>query len=170
MTINQGIRRILFPLFLLTVLGVAITPLTTGAPSPSSGTTDFATYLEPRLAALVESSQKVETMVSGRSRNVVALRAESERIDALVSDIDAYLDAHDVPGWAEPVVSHYRDGAARIETSIEAAWEAMRTFDFSRMSEMILVFSQGTEDLETALRALKDATGDGSSYTDNGVA
>jgi hypothetical protein len=170
MRINQGIRRVLFPLFLLTVLGVAITPLTTGAPSPAPDTSDFSTYMEPRLAALVESAQKVESMVSGRSRNVVALRAESERIDALVSDIDAYLGAHDAPGWAEPVVSHYRDGAARIEMSINAAWEAMRTFDFSKMPEMIPVFSQGTEDLETALRVLKAATEDGSSYTDDGVA
>ncbi len=170
MTITQGIRRVLLPLLLLTTLGVAMVPLTAGRLAPAAATSDFTAFMEPRLAALVESSRKVEAMVSEHSRNVLALRAESERIDAIVEDIDRYLDDHGVPVWAGPLVSQYRDGVARIQTSMDAAYDALRTFDFSKMAEMIPVFSQGTQDLEAALRVLKDATEGGSSYTGTGVA
>lgn len=162
--------RIILPLILLTMLGVALAPLSTR--SPGTGTTDadgFRTFLEPRLAVLLESATRVEGMVSERSRNILALRAESERIESIVSDIDTYLQEHDVPTWGEPVIEHYRNGSELVLRAIDSAYAAIGSFDFSAMPSMIPVFSEGRSEIDLALRALRDHSGAGSSYTGWGV-
>jgi hypothetical protein len=147
---------ILIALVVLTAVGVALAPLT----SPVAGgadTDEFRSFMEPRLVALVDSSTAVNGMVKEKSRNILALRSESSRIETLVSEIDTWLTEHDAPGWADPIVRDYRDGAAKIQSAIDAAYAAIRSFDFSKMASMIPVFDEGTRLLQRALDTLRDS-------------
>jgi hypothetical protein len=147
---------VLVLLMLLTAIGVALAPL--GAPTLSGESSgEFRTFMEPRLAALHDSASAVNDMVAGKSRNILALRSEANRIDALTDEIDTWLADHEVPAWAEPVVRDYRDGVAKVDTAIAAAYEALGSFDFSKMAEMIPVFDAGTELLQRALDTLRGA-------------
>jgi hypothetical protein len=151
-----GMGRVVIPLLLLTMVGVALAPIATGVPSGNiDSDTDFRAFMEPRLAALLDASEKVDEMAGERSRNVLALRAESQRIEALVEDIDAYLARATVPAWAEPVVADYRAGRDLILSAIDTAYEALSSFDFSSMPEMVPLFAKGTDLLENALSVLR---------------
>lgn len=150
---------IMLALLAVTIAGVALAPPTTGVPE---GGEEFRAYLLPRLVALEAASESVDAMVRERSRNVLALRTESERIAALTDDIDAYLAAHDTPAWAEGAVADYRAGRDRLSTAIDAAWDALRSFDFSAMPEMIPIFEEGTALIRSARASLEDSAGSAS--------
>jgi hypothetical protein len=170
MTLATGVRRVLVPLVILTVIGVALTPLATRPPGADNALADdFRTFMEPRLVALIESGHEVESLVTERSRNVLALRAESERIQALIGAIDAYLGHHQVPDWGTPAIDHYRTGVGMMLRAIDEANSALASFDFSAIPAMIPIFSDGVTEVETALRVLLDSAGDRSSYTVIGV-
>lgn len=150
---------ILVTLMVLTAIGVALVPL--GAPAfGDDDTGEFREFMEPRLVALHESAVAVNDMVKEKSRNILALRSESSRIEALVAEIDAWLAENDVPPWGDPVVRDYRDGAGKIQTAIDAAYAAIRSFDFSKMASMIPVFDEGTQLLQRALGTLRDSPAD----------
>jgi hypothetical protein len=156
--ITSASRWVLLPLALLTVIGVALVPLSTGMPAGDSSTvSDFRAFMQPRLTALLASSEKVDSMVNERSRNILALRAESERMTTLVEEIDAYLSVNQVPSWAGPLIEDYRSGSDRVITAIDAANEAIRSFDFSRLTEMVPLFGEGTDLIERALRTLEES-------------
>jgi hypothetical protein len=145
-------------LLVLTTIGVALAPL--GSPAVGDEDTgEFRAFMEPRLVALHESASAVNGMVQEKSRNILALRAESNRIEALTDEIDAWLAEHAVPAWGEPIVRDYREGAARIDTAITAAYEAIGSFDFSKMADMVPVFDAGTNLLQRALDTLRDSAG-----------
>ncbi len=147
---------ILILMLALTAIGVALAPI--GSPALSNDDTgEFREFMEPRLFALHESASAVNGMVTEKSRNILALRSESNRIEALTDEIDAWLADHDVPAWGEPVVRDYRDGTAKIDTAISAAYEAIGSFDFSAMASMIPVFDEGTDLLQRALDTLRDS-------------
>lgn len=166
MNLAAGIRRVVIPLIILTIIGVALAPLSPRTPdSRTAGSDDFTRFMEPRLAALLESSRTVEGMVSERSRNVLALRAEGQRIETIVVEIDTYLESAEIPEWAESLVQQYQDGSAKVLTAIEAAYDAIRRFDFSAIPDMIPVFSEGTSEIDAALRSLRDHEESASSYT-----
>jgi hypothetical protein len=143
-------------LLLLTAIGVALVPLSTGVPAGTTESAEFRAYMYPRLNALLAASEEVNGMVSERSRNVLALRAESERITTLTADIDAWLASADIPAWAEPVVDDYTSGRDLILEAIDEAYAALRSFDFSAMPGMIPRFEQGTELIARALDVLEN--------------
>jgi len=155
---RRATAGILIVLLALTTAGVALVPL--GSPATGNETTgEFRAFMEPRLVALHDSASAVDSMVTEKSRNILALRSESNRIETLVAEIDGWLAEHDVPAWAEPVVRDYHDGAGTIQTAIDAAYEAIRKFDFSKMADMIPVFDEGTRLLQRALDTLRDSAG-----------
>lgn len=149
---------ILIVLMVATAIGVALVPL--GTPNSSDDDTgEFRAFMEPRLAALVDSAVAVDGMVNEKSRNILALRSESNRIEVLVTEIDGWLAEHDAPAWATPIVQDYRDGTDRVQTAITAAYEAIARFDFSKMASMIPVFDEGTQLLQRALDTLRESAG-----------
>ncbi len=156
---------VILALLLLTGAGAALAPLAS-APA-GSGTMDagFVEYMEPRLQVLLESAREVEGMVSERSRNVLALRAESERITALVEQIDRYLAGRDLAPGEQRVADLYRDGADQLQRAIDSAYDALSSFDFSAMPDMIPVFSEGADLIEDALASLRTEATSRSSYT-----
>lgn len=146
---------ILLLLMALTAIGVSLAPL--GVPALGDDDSDeFRAFMEPRLMVLYESASAVNSMVTEKSRNILAIRAESNRIEALTDEIDAWLADHDVPAWAEPIVRDYREGSAKVDTAISAAYEAIGSFDFSQMASMIPVFDEGTDLLQRALDTLRE--------------
>jgi hypothetical protein len=153
-------------LLVITTAGVALVPLATGP----GGTSDpakvsFAEFMEPRLAALLGSSQEVEHLVSGRSRNILALRAKSERIDAIIEQVDGFVEDRQLTSDEQLVVDRYRAGTTQMQTAIAAAYAAISRFEFSGIPAMIPVFSDGVRQIESALDMLRTVNGTGSSYT-----
>ncbi len=149
---------VLILLMVLTAIGVALAPI--GSPALGGDEADeFKEFMEPRLLALYDSASAVNDMVTKKSRNILALRSESNRIEAITEEIDAWLADHDVPAWGEPVVRDYRDGAAMIDTAITAAYDAISSFDFSRMASMIPLFDEGTGLIQRALNTLRGSAG-----------
>jgi hypothetical protein len=156
MSSTRATAGVLILLIMLTMAGVALAPL--GAPALGSDDSDeFRAFMEPRLAVLLDSTVAVNGMVSEKSRNILALRSESNRIEALTDEIDGWLADHDVPAWGEPVVRDYREGATKVDTAISAAYEAIGSFDFSQMASMIPVFDEGTKLLQRAFDTLRGA-------------
>ena len=146
---------VLVLLMVLTAIGVALAPI--GSPAlGGDDSAEFQEFMEPRLLALYDSASAVNGMVTEKSRNILALRSESNRIEAITEEIDTWLKDHQVPAWGEPVVQDYRDGAEMIDTAIAAAYDAISSFDFSRMASMIPVFDAGTDLIQRALDTLRD--------------
>lgn len=170
MTLSRTSASALLALLLLTILGVALAPLATTPGPGSAPDTGFATFMGPRLRALLASAKDVETMVSERSRNVLALRAESERINAVIEQLDGYLDDRELSPWEREVADLYRAGADDIQLAIHTAYAALSSFDFSAIPEMIPIFSAGIDMIEEALTTLETEHDAGSSYTGIGVA
>lgn len=162
-------RRVAQPVILLllvTIVGVALVPLAT----LPGGTTDpanvsFSEFMEPRLVALLGSSREVERMVSTRSRNILALRAESGRIDAIVEQVDDFVEKRELTANQQEVIDRYRAGTIQMQTAIAAAYEAISRFDFTGIPPMIPVFSEGARQIESALDILRTENRTGSSYT-----
>ena len=153
-------------LVVITMVGVAIAPLQTPISSGVSDANDeFAAFMTPRLTALLASAIEVEGMVEGRSRNVLALRAESERIESISSQIDAWLAQRELGNAEQRIADDYEAGIVRIRRAISAAYDAIGSFDFSSMPEMIPIFTEGRAYLESALAPLLTESEPASSYT-----
>lgn len=170
MSIPRPAALTMLALVLVTAAGVALAPLAKVPGAPDAMDSDFVHYMEPRLRVLLASSQEVEGMVTERSRNVLALRAESERINALIEQIDVYLADRQLTREERAVADHYHAGADKVQRAIDAAYTALSSFDFSAMPAMIPVFADGTRQIEDALRTLQTEHEAGSSYTVDSVA
>lgn len=165
MTTYRREALVLLALILLTAASAALSPLATTPAGAGSMDADFVEYMEPRLSILLDSAREVEGMVSERSRNVLALRAESERITTLVDQIDRYLTERALAPAEQHVADLYRDGSDNLQLAIDGALDAMSSFDFSAMPEMIPIFSEGTRLIEHALASLGTEEAASSSYT-----
>ncbi|MDQ4045152.1 MAG: hypothetical protein M3173_06870 [Chloroflexota bacterium] len=152
-------------LLLATAIGVALVPLATVPDSITSMDADFVEYMEPRLSVLLDSARDVEVMVSERSRNLLALRAESRRINALVEQIDTYLAARELSPEEQMVADLYRAGANDMRSAMNSATDALSRFDFSAIPRMIPVFTAGVGLIEDALAMLGTEGAERSSYT-----
>lgn len=171
MTFGARLGRVILPLVLITMVGVALAPLPSGISSPSDpDRLAFREFMEPRLRVLLEAAETVESMVQDRSRNVVALRAEASRIESLVNEIDEYLVNLEIADSMTGVIQQYHLGSELILTSVDGAWSALRSFDFSMLPELIPLFSQGTDHIENAIGMLVELEEAGSSYTESGDA
>ena len=169
MRFGTRLRLIILPLVLITIVGVALAPLPSGISSPSDpDRLAFREFMEPRLLVLLDTAETVESMVQEQSRNVVALRAEAGRIESLVNEIDEYLADLEITTSVAGIIEQYRQGSELILMSIDGAWSALRSFDFSMLPELIPLFSEGTDHLERAIGMLVELDEAGSSYTDSG--
>ena len=161
---------VLLALVLLTAVGVALVPLATTPAGPAALDADFVTFMEPRLQTLLDSAVDVEEMVAGRSRNILALRAESQRISSVVEQIDAYLAERSLTAKERHVAELYREGSSAMLRAVDSAYAAIGSFDFSAMPEMIPVFSTGVDRIEEAVASLRTEERSRSSYTDDSAA
>lgn len=167
---KQGLHRIIrlshlvAILLLVTSLGTALVPLATfnSEVAPSSDT-NFRNVMLPRLTTLADSVDEVETLVSNRSRNVLALQAHATRIETVVLEIDDYLDSPEYDGEHPDVVEHYELGRDAVLGVIGAAQAALRSFEFDSISELVPRFADGAELLREAVALLENAEPVGSS-------
>lgn len=169
----HGYQRfsLLILLFLLTTVGVALTPLTQGTPATRPDqATGFHEYVLPRLIALNESVGKVESMVAERSRNVLALQAHADKIEALTEQIDDYLASESYHGEYGEIVGQYRLGRDIVLSAITEARESLRSFDFSSIPALTTRFADGSDRLEDALALLQGMEQSRSSYTVSQIA
>ncbi len=158
-------------LLLATAMGTAAVPLTTtfSGPSPESDV-GFREAVLPRLEALTDAVDKVESLVETRSRNIIALQAHSVTIEKLCEQIDTYLASQEYHGEHPEVVEHYRHGKGAVATAIAGARTALQSFDFTSLPDLVPLFSQGSDQLELALTLLESAEAPRSSYTVRQVA
>lgn len=147
--------NLLLGLVVLTAIGVAIVPLTSISPIMNDGAgEEFRDYVYPRLVSLAESVDAVKSMVANHSRNVLALQAHAEKIETLAGQIDDFLASPNYHGDFATVVEHYRDGRSAILTAISRARDALQSFDFAELPELITLFDDGSDQLDLALSLL----------------
>lgn len=143
-------RSAVLVLLLLTATGVALAPLPTGAP-PASNPDSITGYVVPRMVALNETITSVRGMIEERSRNIVALRANADRIDRLVAEIDRWISESGEAHLVADAVREYELGRDTVREAIDDARTALATFDFSGMAALVGQFDRGSGHLETAL-------------------
>jgi hypothetical protein len=69
-------------LLLITTVGTALVPLGAfNSNADSSGKASLRDMLWPRLLALTDSVEEVESLVANRSRNILALQSHATRIE-----------------------------------------------------------------------------------------
>lgn len=150
--------NLLLALVVFTMVGVAIVPLTTISPGVDAGETEnFRDFVYPRLISLADTVDTVESMVAERSRNVLALQAHAEKIERLVEQIDGYLASSTYQGDHVAVVEHYQRGRTAILSAISSARNALRSFDFAGLPDLITQFDYGSSQLNEAVTLLRES-------------
>lgn len=144
---------------IITSFGVAQVPLATGIstlPRPNDDT--FAGFMERRLTDLSESTEAVSQMVQSRSRNILALQAEADRIEKRIQEIDAFLaDVNMTPDQVQ-VAQTYQRGRDLIFEAIEIARSSITSFDFSDIPRAIPIFDDGKALIDEALTMVRFST------------
>ncbi len=167
---KQGLHRIVrlshlvVILLLVTSLGIALVPPGTFNPNvdPNSNA-GFRDVMLPRLTVIAASVDEVESLVSNRSRNILALQGRATSIETVVAQIDDYLASVENEDEHPAAVEHYELGRDDVLAAIDEAQSAMRSFDFESIPELIPLFADGAEHLRKAVALLEDAEPAGSS-------
>lgn len=119
----------------------------------------YVTYVLPRLVSLSDSVNQVTSLVQGHSRNVLALTQHGNRIEAIIGDLDAWRAEHAVPERFATIDAQIVDGSTIAQTCIQAARDALTSFDFSAIPDLIPQFEEGASTLGTALTSLQAENG-----------
>ncbi len=151
-------------LLLITIVGTALVPL--GAFNSNvdpSGKASLRDKMWPRLLALTDSVEEVESLVLNRSRNILALQGHATRIETVIAEIDDHLVSFEYEDEHPDVVEHYVLGRDVVLAAIHEAESAMRSFDFESIPALIPLFTDGADHLRKAVALLEDAEPAGSS-------
>ena len=107
-------------------------------------------YVAPRLDALVEEVGATRDMVESKSRDILALTRAGTVIDTLTSEIRAYGEEHGVPDRFADVHARILIASDTVTATFDEARTALRTFNFSGMSDLVVGFGQAADDFVAA--------------------
>lgn len=157
-------------LLLVTVVGVTVSTASHIDLQPvtrASGLTDeeskYYEYVAPRLDRLVSEVDDVVVMVDGKSRDIVALSVSGARIEQLADEIMTYGNDHGVPHRFADIHLRILDATGKATHTFGQARQALRSFDFSGMTELVNEFqavADGLHEAQDALRAYGGGTED----------
>ena len=102
-------------------------------------------YVSPRLDRLVVEVTATREMVETKSRDLVALTRAGAAIDQLTDEIRTYGDEHGVPPKFADVHARILDASVTVTATFDAARTALRTFNFSAMSGLVVGFGDATD-------------------------
>jgi hypothetical protein len=154
---RSTILGILVCLVLVGSLGVVITTANdidlrdvTASSTISPEERAYYEFVAPRLDRLVSEMDDVVIMVQGKSRDILALTVSGNRIETLTAAIIDYGKDAGVPERFVDVHSMILDATTTATGTFAEARNALRTFDFSRMSGLVNDFTLAASELHTA--------------------
>lgn len=117
-------------------------------------------YVAPRLDRLVTEVNATREMVETKSRDIMALTRSGNVIETLTAEISAYGDENGVPEKFADVHSRILEASDTVNTTFDGARKALRTFDFSGMSDLVVGFTGAADEFAACsvdLHALVEA-------------
>jgi hypothetical protein len=178
MLVNQSQARgrmvpiILVLLLIVSALGVVISTandIGLGAVADVQGLSEDETayyeYVAPRLDRLVVEIDDVVQMIGEKSRDILALTISGNRIEELTREITHYGEEYGVPDRFEAIHQVILEATGTASYTFDQARQALRTFNFSRMTGLVQDFQGAADGLHWAddqLEAIAGGTGDAS--------
>lgn len=129
----------------------------------STSETAYYEYVAPRLDRLVVEVDDVVAMVEGKSRDILALTIAGGRIEELSAEIVEYGETNGVPDRFAGIHATILNATDTANYTFAQARESLRSFDFSRMTDLVTDFQDAANGLHRAhdeLETLAGGTGD----------
>lgn len=103
-------------------------------------------FVAPRLDRLVVEVTATREMVETKSRDIVALTRAGSTIDTLTAEIRTYGEEHGVPHKFAEVHARILAASDTVTHTFDEARTALRTFNFSGMSALVVGFSDASDE------------------------
>lgn len=120
----------------------------------------YYTFVAPRLRQLAAETRELAELGERRSRNLLAIQGRQRRVEALLDELDRFLDEHGTPGRFAATSDSYLDGAASTREGIDEAREGFRRFDWDRVARATGVFTDGAAEIARAVSELDRVAGE----------
>jgi hypothetical protein len=144
-------------LLLLGSIGIVVTTAididletVSGTENLSPEETAYYEYVAPRLDRLVVEVDQVVEMVDGKSRDILALTVSGNRIETLTNEITSFGESNGVPPRFEAIHGSILEATDTATFTFDRARQALRTFDFSQMSALVVKFNEAAHGLHLA--------------------
>lgn len=102
-------------------------------------------YVAPRLDMLVIEVDATREMVETKSRDIMALTRAGTVIETLTDEIATYGEEHGVPDKFADVHAKILAASDTVNYTFAQAKTALRTFNFSGMSDLVVGFSEAAD-------------------------
>lgn len=102
-------------------------------------------YVAPRLERLVTEVDATRKMVETKSRDIMALTRAGTVIETLTSEIRVYGEENGVPEKFLEVHNQILEASNTVNFTFEEARTALRTFNFSGMSDLVVGFGDAAD-------------------------
>lgn len=103
-------------------------------------------YVAPRLDRLVIEVGTTRDMVEKKSRDILQLTRSGEVIETLTGEIREYGESNPVPEKFADVHARILAASDTVNFTFEEARNALRTFNFSGMSDLVVGFSDAADE------------------------
>lgn len=103
-------------------------------------------YVAPRLDSLVTEVNATRDMVESKSRDILSLTRAGSVIETLTGEIKAYGDENGVPERFADVHTRILAASDTVNFTFGQARTALRTFNFSGMTDLVSGFSQAADE------------------------
>jgi hypothetical protein len=103
-------------------------------------------FVAPRLDRLVVEVGTTREMVETKSRDIVALTRAGSTIDTLTAEIRTYGEEHGVPPKFSEVHARMLAASDTVTHTFDEARTALRTFNFSGMSDLVVGFTAASDE------------------------
>lgn len=118
-------------------------------------------YVAPRLDMLVIEVGNTREMVETKSRDILALTRAGSVIEQLTGEIVAYGEANGVPAKFASVHEKIVAASNTVNFTFDEARTALRTFNFSGMSDLVMGFTAAADEFTASRNDLQALVPDG---------
>ncbi|MGI8643707.1 MAG: hypothetical protein ACR2LS_06275 [Thermomicrobiales bacterium] len=119
----------------------------------------FASYLEPRLAALQRESLILAELGASRGRDAVALLEGQRHVETLIADISRFIETNGVPDRFQNSTTQFATGAREARQSIRDGRAALTRMDWDALANEVERFTGAAARFESASQSLSQAAG-----------
>ncbi len=116
-------------------------------------------FVAPRLDRLVVEVDDVVVMVEGKSRDILALTIAGNRIESISTEIIEFGSLNGVPERFQDVHEQIADATNTTTYTFDQARKALRSFDFSQMTSLVIGFQTAADELHDAQYELNSIAG-----------
>lgn len=112
-------------------------------------------YVSPRMEILVDEVTSTRGMVENKSRDIMALTRAGNIIETLTGEIRAYGEENGVPPLFADVHTQILEASDTVNFTFQEARTALRTFNFSGMSDLVAGFGEAADSFTACRDDLK---------------